>query len=279
MDGTSAGRRHYLMCPPTHFGVDYAINPWMDPAATVDRALARAQWEQLRAVLRGLGHSVHQMVPRPGLPDMVFTANAATVVDGRVLVARFRHPERAPEADHFRSWFADGPFDRVRTARWVNEGQGDVLLAGRRLLAGTGFRTEPAALAELGEVLRLPVVPLRLVDPWFYHLDTALTVLTERQAVHYPGAFDRRSREVLADVFPDVLAATREEARAFGLNALSDGHHVVLPPGLDRLTAELTARGFEVVTVDVSEFRKAGGGVKCCVLELHGAERLEALAC
>ncbi|BFV56501.1 amidinotransferase [Kitasatospora sp. CMC57] len=265
----SARRRHYLMCPPTYFGVEYAINPWMDPGAVVDTRRAADQWEQLRTVHQKLGHTVHVIEPRPGLPDMVFTANAATVVDGRVLVSRFRHAERAAEAAHFRTWFARRPFRQVSTADRVNEGQGDVLTAGRKLLAGTGFRTERAAHRELRTVLGLPVVTLTLVDPRFYHLDTALAVLDEDQVMYYPEAFDEASRATLLALFPSALRATTAEAEGFALNAVSDGRHVVLPDTADRLADELAARGFDPVGVDVSEFRKAGGGAKCCTLELH----------
>ncbi|MFJ9523083.1 dimethylargininase [Kitasatospora sp. NPDC101801] len=264
----STRRRHYLMCPPTYFGVQYAINPWMDPGAVVDTRRAVQQWERLLAVHRKLGHTVHVMEPRPGLPDMVFTANAATIVDGTVLVSRFKYPQRAPEAAHFRRWFTQHPYRRVRTATRVNEGQGDVLTAGRMLLAGTGFRTERSAHNELRTVLGLPVVTLTLVDPRFYHLDTALAVLSDDQVMYYPAAFDTPSRATLSALFPDALQATGEEAEEFALNAVCDGHHVVLPGTAGRLADELAARGFDPIGVDVSEFRKAGGGAKCCTLEL-----------
>ncbi|GAA2999497.1 amidinotransferase [Kitasatospora albolonga] len=265
----TADRRQYLMCPPTYFSVEYAINPWMDPSQAVDVRRAERQWQRLRAVHLALGHTVHLITPRPGLPDMVFTANAATVVDGRVLVARFKHRERAAEAAHFRRWFTRNRYRQVSTAARVNEGQGDVLTAGRMLLAGTGFRTEPAAHGELRTVLGLPVVPLTLVDPRFYHLDTALAVLTDDQAMYYPAAFDRPSRAALHALFPDAIEADRADAEALGVNAVCDGHHVVLPDTAEHLAAALAANGFEPVGVDVSEFRKAGGGAKCCTLELH----------
>ncbi|WP_327675410.1 dimethylargininase [Kitasatospora sp. NBC_00458] len=267
----AARPRRLLMCPPTYFSVDYAINPWMVPGRPVDRSLAVRQWEHLVDVYRSLGHRVEFAAPVPGLPDMVFSANAATVVDGRVLVARFRHPERAPEALAFWRWFTGRPFTEVGMAAHVNEGQGDILAAGRTLLAGTGFRTEPAAHDEVRRRLGRPVVTLRLADPHFYHLDTALCVLSDTEAAYYPGAFDRAGLARLEALFPDALLATREEAARFELNAFSDGRHVVLPNTADRLADRLSERGFEPVGVDVSEFRKAGGGAKCCTLELDSA--------
>ncbi|MFI8086422.1 dimethylargininase [Kitasatospora sp. NPDC086009] len=266
----TARKRHYLMCRPTYFAVDYAINPWMDPARPVDSARAVRQWERLVSLYRELGHSVSLVEPRPGLPDMVFAANAASVVDQRVLVSRFRHPERAAEADAYRQWFTERTFRRVATAGHVNEGQGDILPAAGLLLAGTGFRTEPAAHAEVQALLGLPVVTLTLTDPRFYHLDTALAVLGETEAMYYPGAFDPAARATLEALFPDALLAERAEAEAFALNAVSDGRHVVLPPSAVRLAAQLEERGFQPIGVEMSEFLKAGGAAKCCTLDLHG---------
>jgi N-dimethylarginine dimethylaminohydrolase len=79
--------RRYLMCPPTYFTVDYAINPWMDPGVRVDRDLAVAQWRELRQAYLALGHRVDLVEPAPGLPDMVFAANGALVIDGKVFGA------------------------------------------------------------------------------------------------------------------------------------------------------------------------------------------------
>ncbi|WP_228713614.1 dimethylargininase [Prauserella endophytica] len=267
--------RHYLMCPPRYFAVEYAINPWMDPSMPVDVDRALAQWTELRDTYRRLGHTVDEVPPEPGLPDMVFAANSGTVIDGRVLGARFRAPQRAAEAEHFRRWFVEHGYRDVTMPRQVNEAEGDFAWTGRLLLAGTGFRTDPAAHAEAQETLGVPVVSLRLTDPRYYHLDTALFVLSEAteaapaRVAYYPGAFSRGSRRVLERLFPDAVLATAADAACFGLNAVSDGRNVVLPVEATALADRLAALGYEPVFVDISELRKAGGGPKCCTLELR----------
>jgi N-dimethylarginine dimethylaminohydrolase len=258
------------MCPPTHFDVAYAINPWMEPDKPTDPALALAQWERLRDVLSELGHQVDLVDPVPGLPDMVFAANAATVVDGHVLSAKFRYPERSAEAPAYLAWFTEHGYD-AHEARFINEGEGDMLPTGERILAGTGFRTDQAAHAEAQECLGMPVVSLTLVDPYFYHLDTALAVLDHEQIMYYPGAFSPASRRVLRELYPDAVLASSVDAEVFGLNAISDGRHVVLPHAAGGLAARLREAGFEPVGVEVSELLKAGGGAKCCALELRDA--------
>lgn len=265
----TARTRHYLMCRPAYFTVDYRINPWMDPAKPVDTALAVLQWERLHALHRSLGHTVDLIEPIPGLPDMVYAANGATVHNGRVLGARFRHRERAAEGPAYEQWFRDAGHLVVKSAEHINEGEGDYLVAGGRLLAGTGFRTEPAAHAEAQELFGVPVVGLTLTDPRFYHLDTALAVLDDDEIMYYPGAFSPESRQVLRELFPDAVVADEADALAFGLNAVSDGLHVILPEAANTLAAALAARGFEPIGIDLSELLKGGGSVKCCTLEIR----------
>src|SRR2546425_8568046 len=112
-------RRRYLMCPPRFFEISYSINPWMDRSVPVDRARATDQWEHLVETYEGLGHDVEIIEPVAGVPDMVFSANSAIVDGGRVLTARFRHPERAPEQVPYREWFVQRKFAEVRAARAI----------------------------------------------------------------------------------------------------------------------------------------------------------------
>lgn len=267
----SATPRRYLMCPPEHFGVIYTINPWMDPAKPVDVALAVAQWEDLRDRYRSLGHTVEELVPRHGLPDMVFAANGATVVDGRVLGARFAHREREAEAAVHLEWFRAHGFPSVREPVHINEGEGDFAVTASYLLAGRGFRASPLSHGEAQEFFGRPVLGLDLVDPRYYHLDTALTVLddTTDEIMYYPPAFSPGSREVLRRLFPDALTAGDEDAAVFGLNGVSDGLHVLLPQAATGLFEPLRDRGFEPVGIDLSELLKGGGSVKCCTQELR----------
>ncbi|MEV7678515.1 dimethylargininase [Streptomyces sp. NPDC088341] len=262
--------RRYLTCEPRHFDVSYAINPWMSEGAPVDTALARAQWESLVRVYRDLGHTVETVEPVAGLPDMVFTANAALVLGGKVLGARFHAPQRRPEAGAYARWFTAAGFE-VRTPVSVCEGEGDFVPVGGLVLAGTGFRTTVAAHQEAREYFGVPTVGLRLVDPYFYHLDTALFALDDENVAYYPGAFAPESRQVLERLFPDALIATLDDARAFGLNSVSDGCHVITSPRATGLAEGLTRRGYVPVPVELSEFHKAGGGAKCCTQEIRGS--------
>jgi N-dimethylarginine dimethylaminohydrolase len=266
--GRTARTRSYLMCPPEYFTVEYAINPWMHPDQPADPALALRQWQGLRDAFLRLGHTVHTIDPLPGLPDMVFAANGATVIDGQVLGARFRYPQRAAEGPAYLGWFAENGYP-VTAPRLVNEGQGDIVFDGHTILAGHGFRTDAGIADELEARYGLPVLGLRLVDPRFYHLDTALCVLDADTAAYYPAAFDDAGRATLISHFAELIEAKDEDAEVLGLNAISDGRRVVLPRQAAGLARQIADQGFEPVPVDMSEFLKAGGGPKCCTLEFH----------
>ncbi len=261
--------RHYVMCAPTHFDVRYAINPWMHPDRTVDRAVAVRQWNELRATYECLGHRVDLLDPAEDLPDMVFAANGGVVMDGRAYGASFAYPQRQPEAALHRRWLTDAGIGDVRMPSHVNEGEGDFAVVGTTILAGTGFRTSTAAHQEAQEFFGRPVVSLQLVDPRFYHLDTALAVLDDDTVAYYPPAFSPGSLGVLRTLFPDAVLAGADDAFAFGLNAVSDGRHVVLPVAATRLAGQLAERGFVPIGVELSELLKAGGSVKCCTLEIR----------
>ncbi|MDQ6657372.1 MAG: arginine deiminase-related protein [Actinomycetota bacterium] len=256
------------MCRPDHFDVTYEINPWMDSDVEVDRDLALQQWETLRAAYAELGHSVQVIEGAAGQPDMVFAANAGTVVGGLVVAAKFLRAERTGEERPYRAWFRAHYADVV-SADFVNEGEGDYLWTGSVLLAGSGFRTDPRAHASTAAALNVRVVPLELVSPHFYHLDTALAILGADEIAYLPEAFSASSQRLLRELYPDAVIATLADASWFGLNATSDGKNVVVAAQAEQLRRDLAAAGYTPVPVDVSEFRKAGGGIKCCTLELR----------
>jgi N-dimethylarginine dimethylaminohydrolase len=263
-----AATRRYVMTEPRYFAVEYAINPWMDTSTPVDPQRAVDQWDALRRTYLDLGHTVELVSPRPRLPDMVYAANGGIVVGDTAVVARFAYPQRAPEADAYAEWITGRGLTPVRTQH-VNEGQGDLLIVGSLLLAGWGFRTERAAHDEIAAITGLPVVSLELVDPHFYHLDTALAVLDDSTIAYYPPAFTDAGRTRIAELFPDAIEVASADAYVLGLNVVSDGRHVVLPAAATGFASQLHDAGFEPIGIDLTELLKGGGSVKCCTLELH----------
>lgn len=274
----TAHHRRYLMCRPEHFTVHYTINPWMDPAQPTDTAKAVAQWQKLYELYLELGHEVELIEPLPGYPDMVYTANGGFVIDGIAYGPEFRFVERQGESPAFIDWFRENGFD-TREPRETNEGEGDFLLVGDVILAGTGFRSTDASHREVAEIFDREVVTLTLTDPRFYHLDTAIAVLdpvatAERPAniAYLPHAFDEQSQRILAERFPDAIHVSDADGAVFGLNSASDGKNVIISPRAIGFGEQLRERGYTVHTVDLSELLLGGGGIKCCTLELRGAQ-------
>jgi N-dimethylarginine dimethylaminohydrolase len=269
----TALRRRFLMCRPEHYTVAYRINPWMNPEDPTDTSVALGQWQQLHDTYVSLGHEVELIDPLAGLPDMVYAANGGFTLDGVAYTARFTYPERQPEGPAYGDWFREHGF-RVHEAQEVNEGEGDFLLVGDAILAGTGFRTSVESHAELAGVTGREVVTLRLVDPRFYHLDTALAVLdpsgADANIAYLPEAFDDASRAELQRRYPDAVEVGIEDARWLGLNSISDGRNVVIASRAVGFEASLRERGYTPIGLDLAELLLGGGGVKCCTLELRG---------
>ena len=259
-----------LMCRPEHFTVVYRINPWMHPEEPTDTALALRQWETLYRTYLDLGLTVHLIDGLSASPDMVYAANGGFTIDGIAYTTRFAYPERADEAPAYDARLGDLGF-RVVRAQQINEGEGDLLPVGEAILAGHGFRTSLEAHAELAALTGREVVSLRLVNPSFYHLDTALAVIDrERELIAYlPSAFDADSLAILQARYPDAIIATEADAAVLGMNAYAIGSTVVIAAQATTFPEQLRERGYDSVGVDLSELLLGGGGVKCCTLELR----------
>ena len=263
----------FLMCPPTLYDVDYVINPWM--AGNVhasSRALAAEQWQHLYEAVNKIAN-VELIEPEPGSPDMVFTANAGLERNGIVAVSSFFHPERQGEEPHFRRWFQQAGYTMVEIPRSTPfEGEGDALFStdGRCLWAGYGPRTALSSHRALRELWGIPVVPLHLIDPRFYHLDTCFAPLEGGYVMYFPDAFDHLSLHRIEAFYPPEKRILVREADAvsFACNAISVGRTIILNDISTKLSGQLEQFGFKVVQVALSEFLKAGGAAKCLVMKL-----------
>jgi ornithine--oxo-acid transaminase len=261
--------RRYLMCPPTHYDVSYAINPWMDVAVTVNRGRAQRQWDTLVTTLRAAGAQIEILDPHPSLPDVVFTANLG-LVDGQTFIpARMRHPERQGEPAHAESWFREHGYGvRHLSEDVVQEGAGDGLPFEGTLVAGYRTRSSASSYVDIARLTDARILPVELVDERFYHVDIVFCPLDARSAMLAATKVDADSARLIQALVPDPILLTDAEADAFSANTVVVGRTLVMPACSPRLEAELRARGFDPVVVDVSEFLKAGGGPRCLTLAL-----------
>jgi N-dimethylarginine dimethylaminohydrolase len=262
----------YVKVEPSHFRVEYQINPFMDPADQPDPARARAQWDALVATIEGLGGTVEVIAQREDAPDMVYAMNLGLGVesaDGRphVVLSHMRYPQRRMETPSAEQWFLERGF----TTSYVGADgvgahfeAGDAFAFGDALLVGYGPRTEEQGLKALATDLGIRVRGLRITHPGMYHLDLAFCPLTSTRAIVCPAAFGAPSARALLDLVPEPLVITEEEAlTTFCANSIVIGSTVVMPACPDRVRARLEAWGMRVVVVDVSEFHKGGGSIRC----------------
>jgi N-dimethylarginine dimethylaminohydrolase len=262
-----------LMCPPDYYGIHYEINPWMSRERQSEAAVAREQWQGLRSVLVEAGAEIALLPPVEGLPDMVFTANAAMIYRRIAVMARFRHPERQGESHYDEAWLKADGFEIRQVPKDLHfEGAGDALFCGDTLFAGYRIRSHARGHQEIGEMLGCRVIPLELVDPYYYHLDTCFCALAPEVAIYYPAAFDEYGRTALAAHVPRLIEVREEEAQSFACNAVVVGRTVVTNTGCPELHAALRETGFTPRETPLSEFVKAGGSAKCLTLRLDGEE-------
>lgn len=264
---------HILMCPPDHYGIEYEINPWMRREDSADRRLAIEQWQALRRLLEDADAEISCMEPIAGLPDLVFTANAAMIYQDMAIPARFRHPERQGEEPLAQRWLAEQGFRLWPLPPGTFfEGAGDALFCGETLFAGYRIRSAIAGHQEIGDLLGCRVISLELVDPRFYHLDTCFCPLVPDQAIYYPQALDAYGRRALQEAVGELIAVSESEASSFACNAVVVGRTVITNTGCPELHRELRSRGFAPRATPLGQFVKSGGSAKCLTLRLDGEE-------
>ena len=272
---------HILMCPPDFYGIHYEINPWMDMSRQSDHSLAVSQWRGLHDHIIACGAEVSLLTPIEGLPDLVFTANAAMIYQRRTdkpvrplaLVSRFRHRQRQGEQPYNRRWLSEHGFEIIETPENFSfEGAGDALFCGDTLYAGYRMRSDASGHQQIGGLLGCRVIPVELIDARYYHLDTCFCPLSENEAIWYPPAFDDYGQLAIRNHAPNLIEAERQEAERFGCNAVVIGKHVITNTGCDRLHALLAERGYLPMATPLDEFVKAGGSAKCLTLRLDGEE-------
>lgn len=261
-----------FVCPPDYFAIEYEINPWMRRANTVDHERAIAQWHGLIRVLeREVGAVLERMRPVPGLPDLVFTANAGVVVGRRAVVSRFRYPERQREEAYFEDWFRNAGYDVVTLEpEFFFEGAGDLLGFPHCWFGGYRQRSDIRVFPLLSDVFSREIIPLELVDGRFYHLDTCLCPLSGGELLYFPAAFDADGQEVITERIPEEarLVVPENEALRFACNAVCVGKQVVLPAGCPETERMLQSRGYRTHALPLDEFMKSGGSAKCLTLAL-----------
>lgn len=260
----------YLMCPPKYFRVEYSINPWMK-GESVDAGEAQRQWNFLKVFLSGLGAEIKIIEPHPDYPDMVFTANAGVVHKNKVVLSNFKHDQRRGEKKYFREWFEANNYETYELPdNLIFEGRGDCFVYRNFLIGGYGQRSEKDAVIRAAEILELTPVPVKLINPNFYHLDTCMSIIsgTKGLSIYVPSAFDKTFKETMGSIDMNLIAVTQKEAEKFACNSITYQDAVIMPSANEKIADEVERHGFVVAPVPMGEFIKSGGACRCLVLEI-----------
>lgn len=280
---TSSDSATLVMCPPDFFDVTYQINPWMDldtwsAQADTWREKAKTQWNFLKQTYEQLGHKVHVIKPAIGQPDMVFMANSATILDGKAILAHFRHAERQGEEAYYQIFYTElqarGIIDSIKNLPQglAFEGCGDAVWDPSRHVFWVGYsqRTSPHAPDHLARTFDVETIALEMVSARYYHLDVALAPLTGGQIVYLPDAFSAEGRRIIQDrVAPNMLIeATAQDAESFAVNLVNIGKDVILSGASETLQTALVNAGYSLHFVPTDAFQLAGGSVFCLTQRL-----------
>jgi N-dimethylarginine dimethylaminohydrolase len=268
-----------LRTTPKYFDVTYVINPYMEAGlGQVNKEKAQEEWDKLTKIYEELGVEYGLLEGQPGLPDMVFSANAALTFRGPngekcVLISNMAKDERKPESPHYERWFREQGYEIFKLPAHLScSGTGDILYHADRsfLWGGYGFRTSPETHREVERITGLTVKSLHLVDPWFYDLDTCLAPISNELAMCRLAAFDEDAQKLIRSEFKDLIELTEEEGRNFTCNShiLKDLKTIIMNGHSPRVIKELESRGYKVLITPTNEFLKAGGSVACMKMTL-----------
>lgn len=261
----------WVLCPPQYYRVEYVINPWMEgQIGQVRQGVAQRQWEKLFSIISKFA-SVRLIPPEPGVPDMTFVANAGLVNGSIFIPSRFQYPQRQPEESYFLQWFNQSGYKVIPLDEGVTfEGEGDALFQPDESLlwCGHGFRTSIHAPELLCKILNMEVIPLKLINPEFYHLDTCFLPLANRHVIFYAAAFDQPSLEKIYQYFPETnrVEITKEDACNFACNAIVIDDVFICNKVSDDLKNKLEAWGYQIIQMPLNQFMLAGGSAKCLAL-------------
>ena len=271
--------KKFVLCYPSNFGVSYEINEWMNgKIGTVNQEIALEQWENFYRTLKSINPDIEVIQSQPvGVPDLVFTANAAMIHNGKALLANFKNPERKNESLIYGDFLTKLGLsvDNSCIKEAIDfEGAGDILFHKKTntYVLACGFRTDEKASDLVKKFIsdeKVQLLQVKLINPHFYHLDTCFCPLDNGKILYYPSAFEKKSLTALHDLFgEDLIKVSKADAYNFACNAISINQFVIANKFSKKLIKTLLEKGLILVATPLGEFIKAGGSSKCLSLDI-----------
>lgn len=255
-----------LMCRPDFYDIEYEINPWMKLTNKVDQPKALSQWQVVHDAYKAAGIEIEQIEQVQGLPDMTFVANSGIVFGSTFISSNHRYKERKGEEKYFQNWFKKRGFT-IKKLKHIQSGEGDALFFRNTLYMGYGFRSEREAHDEVGKILGVQTVSLKLINPYFYDFDMSFCPIGDRAVLYYPEAFDAGSQKIL-EALSDTIAVDSNEANGFVGNSVLVHNTLFVEYTDAKIDSALAKYGVKTQVFEMKEFTKGGGGIKCITLYL-----------
>jgi N-dimethylarginine dimethylaminohydrolase len=263
-------KKKVLICPPTYYDIRYSINPWMKVGEAIDRDKLQRTYEEIKRIYQNLGVEIHEITPDPELPDMCYSANYGLIKDNIFIPSNFRFPERAREAAIAAKYFQEKfGFEIKKLPENIYfEGQAELLPTDGIYFFGWGKRSSQEAKTYLEELLKKPIIDVHLIDPYYYHLDTCFVALSEDVALVNPKAFSPEDLEKIKSKFQKVVFTNAIDNKIMACNLVKIEKNLIIAKGLsDELKTKLLGLGYTLHEIDMSEYLKGGGSIKCITLE------------
>lgn len=259
------------MCPPDHFSIKYEINPWMHVENKVNPLKANEEFLNLKSIYQSLRVDVIEIPQDKDLPDMVYAANFGFPKNNFFIKSNFKFNERKKESQLSQIYFEKLGFKIKGLPENIKfEGQGDLLTNGKNYFFGWGKRSDFSAKKYLSKFFDSKIIDFKLIDPFYYHLDTCFAPIGEKTAVINPDAFEEKDLDRINKLFPNVISVSKNDNKIFACNLVVVGKTIVIGKGISKkLKEDFKKSGYTTIETSTYEFIKGGGSVKCLTLEFY----------
>ncbi|MCM3713914.1 dimethylarginine dimethylaminohydrolase family protein [Halalkalibacter oceani] len=265
-----------IMCQPQYMTIRDIINETQKKFKNEGIHILKAmeQHEQFVNTLRAHHIDVVLLPANEQFPEQVFTRDIGFTLGQTIFVAEMAHDIRQGEENYLKEWLKQEKISYYNLIGDKIEG-GDIIIDRDTIYIGLSNRTNQKAIDHLQQLLsQFEVITVPFHEK-FLHLDCVFNVLSPKEALFYPDAFNKKERDYLETRY-ELIEVTKDEQFTLGTNVLSIGDKKVLSlPVNQQVNKQLQQRGYEVIEVDITEIIKSGGSFRCCTLPVIREEPKE----
>jgi dimethylargininase len=222
----------------------------------IDIQKAEQQHKEYEEALQKMGYVIRRIPEAPHLPDGVFVEDTAVVFPEVAIITRPGAESRRPETETMAGILKEYRELRFIEAPGTIDG-GDVLVLGRSVYIGISQRTNSGAISQFSEILKpfgyevtgIPVTKC-------LHLKTAISQIEDDLLLINPEWVD-------PEIFPDYRCEHVHPDEPYGANIMRKDNWALCTPSFNHSLEWLNKRGYDVISIDLSEMAKAEAGLTC----------------